>query len=71
MSDSAFAHVELVAKANFLGCVLSEEQPIDVKPPPICLHMALRDLLVYQMTTDHRGCLALGYPYLTNRSESR
>jgi hypothetical protein len=33
-SDTAFAHVELVAKANFLGCVMSEELPLDVKPGP-------------------------------------
>jgi hypothetical protein len=33
-SNSPFAHVELLAKANFLGCMLGEEMPIDVVPPP-------------------------------------
>lgn len=33
-SDSAFAHVELIAKANFLGAVLSEEVPLEVRPGP-------------------------------------
>lgn len=32
-SDGPFAHVELLAKANFLGCVMGEEQSLDVKPP--------------------------------------
>jgi hypothetical protein len=31
-SSSAFAHVELIAKANFLGAMLSEEQPLPVDP---------------------------------------
>jgi glycosyltransferase involved in cell wall biosynthesis len=33
-SAGPFAHVELVAKANFLGCLLGEEVPLDVTPPP-------------------------------------
>jgi len=34
-SDTAFAHAELLAKANFLGQVLAGEQvPLPVKPPP-------------------------------------
>lgn len=33
-SDGPFAHVELLAKANFLGFILSEEQAINVKPGP-------------------------------------
>jgi glycosyltransferase involved in cell wall biosynthesis len=33
-SRGPFAHVELLAKANFLGLVLGEEMPIDVVPPP-------------------------------------
>jgi hypothetical protein len=44
---------------------------ITIKPPPIALRMALRDLLVYQMTTGHQGRLALGYRYLTHGSECR
>jgi hypothetical protein len=31
-SDSAFAHVELIAKANFLSCLMSEETPYDIVP---------------------------------------
>ena len=33
-SNGPFAHVELLAKANFLGCLMGEEMPLDVKPPP-------------------------------------
>jgi hypothetical protein len=34
-SDGAFAHVEIVAKANFLGLMLGgEELPLDVIPAP-------------------------------------
>jgi glycosyltransferase involved in cell wall biosynthesis len=34
-SNSSFAHVELLAKANFLGFMLAGEQvPLPVKPPP-------------------------------------
>jgi glycosyltransferase involved in cell wall biosynthesis len=33
-SDGPFAHVEVMAKANFLGHVLGEEVPLDVVPPP-------------------------------------
>src|SRR5262245_25888987 len=33
-SKGPFAHVELVAKANFLACMMAEELPLDVKPPP-------------------------------------
>lgn len=33
-SNSAFAHVELLAKANFLGHLLGEELPIAVRPRP-------------------------------------
>jgi glycosyltransferase involved in cell wall biosynthesis len=33
-SHGSFAHVELIAKANFLECLLGEEIPIDVVPPP-------------------------------------
>lgn len=32
-SDSAFAHVEFLAKANFLGCVTGEQVPLPVAPP--------------------------------------
>jgi glycosyltransferase involved in cell wall biosynthesis len=33
-SDSAFAHVEVLAKANFLGQMMTEEVPLDITPPP-------------------------------------
>jgi glycosyltransferase involved in cell wall biosynthesis len=33
-SRGPFAHVELLAKANFLGHMMGEEMPIDVVPPP-------------------------------------
>jgi hypothetical protein len=33
-SDGPFAHVEMLAKANFLGCLMGEEMPLDVKPGP-------------------------------------
>jgi hypothetical protein len=33
-SRGPFAHVELLAKANFLGHVMGEEFPLDVVPPP-------------------------------------
>jgi glycosyltransferase involved in cell wall biosynthesis len=33
-SRGPFAHVELLAKANFVTCVLGEEMPLDVTPPP-------------------------------------
>jgi hypothetical protein len=33
-SDSAFAHVEVLAKANFLTCLMGEEVPLPVVPPP-------------------------------------
>jgi glycosyltransferase involved in cell wall biosynthesis len=33
-SDGPFAHAELLAKANFLGFVMGEEQPIPVVPGP-------------------------------------
>jgi glycosyltransferase involved in cell wall biosynthesis len=33
-SDGRFAHVEILAKANFLGHVLGEELPLDVVPAP-------------------------------------
>jgi glycosyltransferase involved in cell wall biosynthesis len=33
-SDGPFAHAELLAKANFLGAVMGEEQPLDVTPGP-------------------------------------
>ena len=33
-SRGPFAHVELLAKANFLGHLMGEEIPIDVVPPP-------------------------------------
>jgi hypothetical protein len=32
-SDGPFAHVELLAKANFLGCIMGEEAALDVRPP--------------------------------------
>jgi glycosyltransferase involved in cell wall biosynthesis len=32
-SKGPFAHVELLAKANFLGCLMGEEVAIDVRPP--------------------------------------
>lgn len=32
-SDGPFAHVELMAKANFLGKLMGEEVPLDVRPP--------------------------------------
>jgi hypothetical protein len=28
------AHVELVAKANFLGCMMGEEVPLAIEPGP-------------------------------------
>lgn len=33
-SRTAFAHVELLAKANFLGCYMGEEMPVSVVPGP-------------------------------------
>jgi hypothetical protein len=33
-SNGPFAHIELLAKANFLGCMMAEEMPIDVTPGP-------------------------------------
>lgn len=33
-STSSFAHAELAAKANFLGCLLGEAHPVRVKPEP-------------------------------------
>ena len=33
-SDGPMAHVELIAKANFLGCILGEEVPLAVDPGP-------------------------------------
>jgi hypothetical protein len=33
-SDTSLAHVELVAKANFLTCLMSEEVPLDIRPGP-------------------------------------
>ena len=33
-SDGPFAHAELLAKANFLGCVMGEEHALDVAPGP-------------------------------------
>jgi hypothetical protein len=33
-SNGPFAHAELLAKANFLGAVMGEEQPLDVAPGP-------------------------------------
>lgn len=33
-SDSAFAHMELVAKANSLTCIMTEEVPLDIRPGP-------------------------------------
>ncbi len=33
-SNGPFAHAELLAKANFLGCVMGEELPLDVTPGP-------------------------------------
>jgi glycosyltransferase involved in cell wall biosynthesis len=33
-SDSAFAHVEVLAKANFLGHLLAEEVPLAITPRP-------------------------------------
>ncbi len=33
-SDSSFAHVEVLAKANFLEKYMAEEVPLDVVPPP-------------------------------------
>jgi glycosyltransferase involved in cell wall biosynthesis len=34
-SDGPFVHVEILAKANFLGCVLAEELPLAVPAGPI------------------------------------
>jgi hypothetical protein len=34
-SGGPFAHVELLAKANFLGYVMGEEMPLDVRPRPM------------------------------------
>jgi hypothetical protein len=31
-STSAFVHIELLAKANFLSCLMSEELPLNVRP---------------------------------------
>lgn len=33
-SDGPFAHVEILAKANFLGYYLNDEVPIEYRPPP-------------------------------------
>jgi molybdopterin-binding protein len=33
-SDGAFAHVEVLAKANFLGHMMGEEVPLDARPRP-------------------------------------
>lgn len=33
-SDGPMAHVELVAKANFLGCMMGEEVPLAIEPGP-------------------------------------
>jgi glycosyltransferase involved in cell wall biosynthesis len=33
-SDGPFVHIEILAKANFLGCVLAEEQALDVPAAP-------------------------------------
>jgi glycosyltransferase involved in cell wall biosynthesis len=41
-SRGPFAHVELLAKANFLGHLMSEEMPIDVVPP--ATHADLRQV---------------------------
>jgi glycosyltransferase involved in cell wall biosynthesis len=50
-SDGPFAHVEVLAKANFLGCILSpDELPLDVTPGP---------------AGDVRGVLADGWRVLT------
>jgi hypothetical protein len=35
-SDSRFAHVEVLAKANFLGCLMAEEVPLPIGPNPDC-----------------------------------
>jgi glycosyltransferase involved in cell wall biosynthesis len=32
-SDGPFAHVELLAKANFVGHLMADEVPLDVRPP--------------------------------------
>jgi len=32
-SSGPFAHVELLAKANFLGCLMADEVPLEVRPP--------------------------------------
>ena len=46
-SRGPFAHVELLAKANFLGHLMGEEIPIAVVPPPPGdLRQLLRDGLV-------------------------
>jgi glycosyltransferase involved in cell wall biosynthesis len=34
-SDGPFAHIELLAKANFLGCVMGEEVPLGDKDHPV------------------------------------
>ena len=34
-SDGPFVHVEVLAKANFMGLVMGTEVPLDVKPRPI------------------------------------
>jgi hypothetical protein len=34
-SDGPFAHIELLAKANFLGCILGEEVPLGDKGRPV------------------------------------
>ena len=44
-SRGPFAHVELLAKANFLGHMMGEELPIDVVPPSLSMVMLLTVLL--------------------------
>jgi glycosyltransferase involved in cell wall biosynthesis len=44
-SDGPFAHIEVLAKANFLGHVMGEELPLDVRPgPPSDLRAMWREL---------------------------
>lgn len=58
-SDGSFAHVELLAKVNFLGCVLGEEMPLDVRPGPCRRDPALwreaRQLLAHPDFTSPPG----------------
>jgi hypothetical protein len=40
-SDGSFVHVEVLAKANFLGCLMAEEVPLPLAPRPYRRDLAL------------------------------